>query len=193
MNLRRWLRREPQPHSVRIGDGDTATTVRVVRESRTCWADVESAILAQPQRVVHCLDKAGATLRSIELASDEPDEASAPGRTAPVEVLSSADARDIRLAQLFIEAGDRGAARAVEGLSQAVNALINVVQVCVDQVGAMREEVEASREAAAAAISASQGGDAGKMGQLLQLVAAGQQAAAAAATKKDPPGAKGGE
>lgn len=138
VNLRRWLRRNPQPVSVRCDDDGPVITV--VRESRSCWGDVEDAITTAGARAVHALDKQGRVLRSLQIPMDE-DQVRA--EHAELVAQTGRERELVMLAELLERAGDRGALRATEGLQAAVQALVQVVQICVDRTAAVEAQLAA--------------------------------------------------
>lgn len=170
-NLRRWLRRDPQPVAVRCDEEGTIITV--VRTSRSCWADVESAIEAAGPRVIHALDKNDKVLRSLVIGTDETAENAA---ALAVQVRTDKERELVLLATLLERAGDNGARRATEGLAAAVNALVQVVQICVDRVAHVESQLAQVQE----------DGGKGELGQLATVAGAFIQGKAAAAANGSP-------
>lgn len=142
MNVRRWLRKDPQPVAVKCDS--EGPVISVVRESRSCWGDVEDAITVAGARVVSALSKDGKVLRTLRLSDEDEDEDDGKGPEQPQSDL-------VVMSQLLLEAGDRGALRATEGLTAAVNALVQVLQIAIDRVGHAERQLEETREALMAA------------------------------------------
>ncbi len=175
----RWLRREPHPVRVRIGDGKAAPHVSIPQGQTgpRVWRDACETLLAQQALTIHALDASGGILRSLEIATE--DEADAAPELAAPETAKQSEM--VLMAQLLLEAGDRGAARATDGLTSAVNALIQVVQVCVDRLASVEDALADARDVA------------GQGGQTEQLLGAVVGSALAPRPPATPPTANGKE
>lgn len=125
MNLRSWLRRQPQPARLRC-DGQHV----MVGTGPTRWKDALAAIEAiDPQRV-EALDGAGVVLRACSLREDgDVDGASQDETSGRTEV--------VQLATLISEAHDRGAARHEAAYHKAFEQLTGLVGLIANRLGVM--------------------------------------------------------
>ncbi len=120
MNVTRWLSRTPQPARVRV-DG----TFLNLAPGRNRWSDAAKAIVTLNPRRVEALSDEGALLRVLDWQAkqneaDEDDEPKA--KSAPED-------RDVQLARILVEAGDKGAARVVEAFRGGFDTLMTLVTV----------------------------------------------------------------
>lgn len=76
MSLRAWLRRAPQPTSVRITDVDGAVRDIVVTPGRNCWKNVEQAVTGARAVNVEALDPTMKIIRSQALQYEDDDASS---------------------------------------------------------------------------------------------------------------------
>lgn len=118
MNLRRWLSRTPQPAVVRV-DGQKLN----LAQGRNQWSDAVKAIETLNPRRVEAMAADGSILRVLDWqkAADEPDEDEKP-KAAPED-------RDVQLARILVDAGDKGAARVVEAFRGGFDTLMTLVTV----------------------------------------------------------------
>ena len=71
-SLRSWLRKTPQPHSLRIRTEDgEETIVKLSENARHRWTHAAEAVSNARAVVVTCLDSTGAILRSQELQYED--------------------------------------------------------------------------------------------------------------------------
>jgi hypothetical protein len=81
VSLKSWLRRHPQPHSVRVIDADGNDKALSVVPGRNCWKNLETTIGAIHGATVECLSKDGEVIRATNLDTDD----GAAGTGAPVD------------------------------------------------------------------------------------------------------------
>lgn len=96
---------------------------------------------------IEALDAKGAVLRTLSLLAEGEANVQAQDKLGKPE--DREERLCMRISELLLEAGDRGALRATEGTQHAVSALVQVTQILVDRV--------ASLEGAAAAAAANNG------------------------------------
>jgi len=109
MNLKSWLRRQPQPVKIRAGKA-----VLVIGEGKNKWRDViEQIEHMQPPRL-EALDADGNIIRGVDLES-ESDE---PGSRARAKD-ENGDSELVRLARVISDAHDQGAQRMASAFGDA--------------------------------------------------------------------------
>lgn len=121
MNLKSWLRRQPQPVKVRAGKA-----VLVIGEGKNKWRDViEQIEHMQPPRL-EALDGEGNIIRGVDLESDGDGEPGSKTRGKD----DNSDSELVRLARIISEAHDQGAQRMATAFGNAFQEygqLINVL------------------------------------------------------------------
>lgn len=140
-SLRAWLRRSPQPSSLRFtNEDDEERTLKLAADARNKWKGAEEALNAARAVSVQCIDEEGNVLRAMRL-----DAAGEDG-----EILDAEDAAERRtekaigkerreLAALLDRYGDR-LNEAFERGAQAANTsqeqLISIVQTLSEHLSA---------------------------------------------------------
>jgi hypothetical protein len=132
--LRAWLRKTPQPTSIRVLDvDDNPHEIKLTEDARNRWRVAEEAIYASKARSVQCIDKDGKILRAQTLEVDgdghslDPEEA-IEKRTSKIvanerrELASLIDRYGDRLNEAF-ERGAAAASVSQENLVSLVDAL----------------------------------------------------------------------
>lgn len=191
MNLHSWLRRTPTPSSLRF---DNKKTV-LIGEGKAKWRDALLTIESLQPALVEALDANGNVIRVAQLTQDTETEQEAEDRKK--------SSRDVDLAKIIMEAGDRGAARHADAYSIAFTKMTELVQVLADRMtgleGAWQETLNQLAEAKTSGGGGSEDGSE-MISNVLSLAAAkqasedevrkqvavelGKQAAKSAAKKK---------
>jgi hypothetical protein len=181
MNYRSWLRKQPAPVVVAIGD----KKLNVAGESRTKWADIEASLLAiaRDGDTISALDADGVILRSVVFDSERADEEPAP-TNASATGEANADFM-VLLAQKLNEAHDAGAKRHADAYVASFNVLASLVEMSIDRLSkaetmyakmvqitarAQADSILAQAEAQAA-VTAAQNDSAGGFGSVLAPLA----------------------
>jgi hypothetical protein len=134
-SLRSWLRRQPQPHSVRIvTEDDEVRPIKLSSDARNRWKGAEEAILNSKAVVVECLDEEGAIIRSLNLGDSEEGGAdSADAAERRVEKNAAKHYKELgflfdRYADRLNEAFERGAQAANVGQDNLVQIVATMSQ-----------------------------------------------------------------
>ena len=154
MNYRSWLRKQPAPVVVQIGE----KKLTVAGESRTKWADIESSLLAiaRDGDTISALDADGVILRSVVFDSERAEEEPAP-TTASATGEANADFM-VLLAQKLNDAHDAGAKRHSEAYIASFNTMASLVEMMIDRMSRTEQmyanALKANAQAQAASILA---------------------------------------
>jgi hypothetical protein len=152
-DLRSWLKRSPQPSRLTVDGREVA-----VGSGRGRWRDAEETIRELGGQVVQALDAEGRIIRAATLLDDDaPAEtpANEPARPAP----PVSDNPQIAIAQLVLEATDRGAARHAEAYERAFNSMTRLVELIADRLTNVEAALQEQLDARAEAAEQSSGGD----------------------------------
>lgn len=134
VNLRSWLRRNPQPASVRV-DGRSIPMGTGARR----WADVEATILAVGGSSLEALDASGQLLRATQLDGECADTSATPGQpraSAPVSTLDQGALLG-QFAQLLSAAYQQGASATRESYALAFTENTNLVKLLANRLGSL--------------------------------------------------------
>jgi len=148
VNVKSWLRRLPQPASIRL---DKKQIVRV-GEGKNKWRDVYDVILTTQPRILEALDSEGSIIRVTELAAEE-DETP--------ETTSKGSGPNTELAQLgsiMKECFESGARQNREFFETIVSKYATLAEQVINRNQQLEGAVERTWEEKAAQI-ASGGGD----------------------------------
>jgi len=128
-----WLRRKPVPASLRL---DGKKTV-LIGDGPKRWRDAIAAIEALGPSMIEAQSADGHVLRvtQIEAPDDDDDDDDAEPVTPGPSVADAQRSRDIELASIIMEAGDRGARRHAEAYTLAFARQTELVQMLVDRLG----------------------------------------------------------
>jgi hypothetical protein len=126
-NIKSWLRRSPQPASIRIVSGGESRQIAIPHADPRKWAIVEETINAADPEVVEALDAGGAIIRGLERKPAEDDEDET-GETASEAKADLAIARRAvakasmldKYGQRLNEAYEKGAHAGAQGSEQVV-------------------------------------------------------------------------
>ena len=173
MNVRRWLRRDPRPTTIRADGRDIA-----VPTSGNVWASLEETIASLAPSRLEALDARGAVLRATVLEHDQADEPVNESRPA-----SSGSPDLFALARIISDAHDAGAKRHADAYGLAFAENTKLVQLLAQRLSgletawstAMRQVAEAQQEVALASAQ-----DSGSMGEVVAMFAQAATAGKAA-------------
>ena len=126
-SLSRWLKKAPQPTSVRYTtDDDEERVLEITGPSSRRWKETAEALESLKARRVECLDKDGKVLRVTSLGDPEMgDSAERESKATAKENASLAlvlDAQGRRISEAYM-AGAEAASRGQDNLVQVVNIL----------------------------------------------------------------------
>jgi hypothetical protein len=156
-SLRRWLRRSPQPHKLRVDGRDLA-----VATGANQWAVTEESVVAMAPSKIEALDASGLVLRALALDKGEDEDAS-----TPVDKPRGAESDLVTLGRLLNEAADNAAKRHENAYRLAFEENTKLVGTLVDRLGgletawqkAMGIAARAQADAMAAQAMSGEGGD----------------------------------
>lgn len=180
MNLRSWLRREPQP-------------VRVIADTRTIqvpagprkWAELEETIVSIGATKVEAIGADGSLLRVVNLETEESSSGGgAIGRG------TSGLSEMAQLATIIAEASDRAAQRHADAYRLAFEENTKLVGLLAERLGSLESSWMRTLDQLAEARQQGQS-DNGEIQALIATALAGQAAAAAAPPKAPIPIEKG--
>lgn len=176
MNIRSWLRRKPQPHSLRV-DGRAVAIGTGARK----WGDLLDTLDTLGGARCEALDSSGTVLRACDLGSDEaPGAPDVSRETAGVGPLNDLGAL-VTMSRLLSEHADQAAARHESAYRYGFDTLTSIVSMLAARLtaieGAWHKTLVASAEAAAAAAEGS--GGSSEILALLAPMMSGAKAAAA--------------
>lgn len=167
MNLKSWLRRVPQPHSLRLDD----KKVLRISEGKNKWRDILDAVALEQPVKVEALDTDGNVIRVTQLADpeDKQDEA---GAAKPKSELAE-------LGALIAGAYKSGAEQHAAAFQLAFAENTKLVQVLAERLGGLEKAWQTTLEQRAAEYMQQGGGSGegidglmnGPMGPLLQALA----------------------
>ena len=179
-SLKRWLRKNPQPTSLRIVDADDNARTIALKPGRNCWKDAEASVFAARAVTVEALDDKGNILRATDLEREGDD--GEPAETAVEMRTDKAIQKDRReLAAVLDRYGDRlneafnnGAMAAntshetlvglVETLTAHLSqAIVNLHAISVQYAKTVQEQAGAGGDANEELLKAVLGGAAAKM------------------------------
>ena len=179
MNVRAWLRKQPQPHSVKCDD-----RVLAVPDGTRKWAELEATVLAVGGRKLEAIGKTGETLRVCELDDEETGEV--------VDSLTSAAAASakeqelVTLARILADTADRAAQRHAQAYELSFTHLVQLVQILAARLGGLetswQQAMVAAAEARAEAVQAQGGEEQAAFGLLASMMPGAKPAAAAKPT-----------
>ena len=157
MNVRAWLRKQPQPHSVKCDD-----RVLAVPDGTRKWAELEATVLAVGGRKLEAIGKTGETLRVCELDDEENGEV--------VDSLTSAAAASAKEQEYEL----------------SFTHLVQLVQILAARLGGLetswQQAMVAAAEARAEAVQAQGGEEQAAFGLLASMMPGAKPAAAAKPT-----------
>jgi hypothetical protein len=168
--LRSWLRRQPVPVALRL---DGKQKLLIGANSHTKWKDAQAALEEYAPRMIEALDDAGNVLRvRVVEQDDEPVDDSSAASAARM----ANENRDIQLANVIMEAGDRGARRHGEAYALAFEKMYGLVEVLSQRLGgletAWQETLnQRAEDLVARAAENPDGADANLIGKVLELAA----------------------
>lgn len=173
MNIRAWLRKQPQPFKLRVDSKDVA-----LPEGKWKWADAERTIGAMNGSKVECLDNAGGVLRACVLGDDGETE-DTKAASSPKESELVLIARELRIA------ADEASQRHEAAYRYAFDAIVSMFTAQSGRLASL----ETAWQKMVLAAAAPQGEDAGLLETLLGGVVQGRaeraaEAAAASNGKK---------
>jgi hypothetical protein len=161
ISLHSWLRRPPTPVSLRL-DGKKSI---IIGDGKTKWKDALDAIEAMSPGLIEALNADGHVLRVTQLEQEN----EAPAGMAPLDPGSS-NSRDVEIARLLLEAGDRAAARHEAAYLLGFNKLAELVTSVMQRNSDVEKAWQDQQRQLVEAASGNGGDEAGGMiGQLLQL------------------------
>lgn len=150
---------------------DSKKTV-LISDGKNKWREALNSIEQLRPSQIELLNDEGNLLRVTQVkgdpdASDDDDDGLRKGKGSH---------RDVEMARIVMEAGDRGAARNADAYGLAFDKMVELVQVLADRLTGMENAWVETLNARAAEVAAAGSGDPGDqaVGQLLTL-AAGQQ------------------
>lgn len=164
MNVRSWLRRVPQPSSLRC---DGKKTIQV-GQGKNKWRDAVQTLEALQPSLVEALNEDGAVIRVAHL-NDDDDQGDA---KAPLP--SEGQSEQAQLAALILEATDRGAQRHADAYALAFGKMTDLVGILANRLQGLEVAWQKTLEARAADLAAAAPADqaeAGIAGLLASVVA----------------------
>lgn len=172
VHLHSWLRRIPVPDKLRL-DGKHLFKVG---DGPKRWREALDYIESVSPSRIECLNADGDVTRTTAIEVEKPadDESDA----------KPAKGRDVELARIIMEAGDRGAARHAEAYAMSFGKMTELVQILADRMTGLENAWQDTLERRADELNKAPQGDdddaAGAMvGNLIQLAAARQNQPAA--------------
>jgi hypothetical protein len=128
MNLRAWIKRTPEAHSVRCSSSDGEVQVVVIApRSHTKYADAERAILALNPERVEALDGGGSIIRVVDLrAEGEEDEPLAAPKSSRADEFAA-------LMTIACTAADKAAQRHAEAYRVAFEQMAAITKSVSDR------------------------------------------------------------
>lgn len=180
MNLRSWLRREPQPARV-VAD---TRTIQVPSGPRK-WAELEETIISIGATKVEAIDREGNLLRVVNLETEESTSGAAMGKP------SGALSEMAQMAQIIAEAGDRAALRHADAYRLAFEENTKLVGLLADRLGSLETAWMRTLDQLAEARQSQQEQGSGEVQALIAAALAGQAQGAAAPPKPPIPIEKG--
>lgn len=167
MNLKSWLRRVPQPHSLRLDD---KKTLRIGENGKNKWRDVLDAVALEQPSKVEALDADGNVIRVTQLADPEDKGEEESDAKRPKSELAE-------LGALIGKAYADGAAAHAKAYELAFGENTKLVGLLAERLGGLEKAWQSTLEQRAAELGAAAGGDGidglmnGPMGPLLQALA----------------------
>lgn len=168
MNLKSWLRRVPQPHTLRLDD----KKVLRISEGKNKWRDILDAVALEQPAKVEALDEAGNVIRVTQLADPEDKASEEAGGARPKSELAE-------LGALIAGAYRAGAEQHAAAFQLAFAENTKLVQVLAERLGGLEKAWQTTLEQRAAEYMQQGGGGGegidglmnGPMGPLLQALA----------------------
>ena len=180
MNIRSWLRRNPQPTTVRCDE----RVVQVPPEGARKWADLEATILTLNPTQLVALDASGNVLRACELAGDGEVDA----LDAVDQKMSEREREVTTIARIIADSSDRAAQRHAAAYEASFTHMVNLVSIIAARLTGMenawQQAMQAAAEARAEAASAGSAEEQMAVGLLTNMMNPG---GAAKPAKKEPP------
>lgn len=103
--FRQWLRRQPQPHRLRL-DGDEKRVIKVTSHASR-WAEAEKTVLSYNPQMVEALSGSGEVIRAINLREPEEERETPQKENWP-------DNEQAQLGMVITASNDRAVSRHVE-------------------------------------------------------------------------------
>ena len=163
MNLKSWLRRVPQPHSLRLDD----KKVLRISEGKNKWRDILDAVALEQPGKVEALDTDGNVIRVTQLADPDDKPGEEPGGPKPKSELAE-------LGALIAGAYRAGAEQHAAAFQMAFTENTKLVQVLAERLGGLEKAWQSTLEQRAAELGANAGEGgidglmSGPLGPLLQ-------------------------
>jgi hypothetical protein len=174
VNLSSWVRRVPIPDKLRLDGKHLFKVGNGPKKWREALDYIESVHPSQ----VECLNAEGEVTRTTKVDFGETEDESD-------EKKSKGSSRDIELANIIMEAGDRGARRHAEAYGVAFTKMTDLVGIIAERLTGIENAWQETLENRAAALQSTEEPEsqdpAGAMvGQLINMAAAKQQREGAA-------------
>lgn len=148
MNVKSWLRRVPQPTTLRL---DRKKVLRI-GEGKTKWRDVLDAIELEQPSILEALDSDGAVIRITELAAAE-EKSAEPGKDEkPQSELA-------QLGRMLLDAYRAGADQHAKAYELAFAENTKLVGVLADRLGGLETAWQQTLERRADELLTRGGGD----------------------------------
>jgi hypothetical protein len=161
IDLRRWLRRQPQPAKLRVDGRDVA-----IPTERSPWAALEATVLAMEASKVEAFAADGTVIRVVRLDGDDDDvepadEVTAVGSPQMLDVVA--------MSKLLAEAHKEGYA----ALNRANEENTRLVGLVLERLSGVEHAYAATLKQLAEA-QASEAGGGGGMGEIVSALVQGQ-------------------
>jgi hypothetical protein len=129
MRLRTWLKKQPQPFSVRVVVGTETRDVAVDHSDQRKWARTEETVISMGASKIEALRKDGQTLRALdlEIVKEKEEAAAAAGKPIPTDESELA-----QLARVINEAHDNAARRHEGAYLQGYGMLVELTKKSID-------------------------------------------------------------
>jgi hypothetical protein len=168
--LRNWLRRVPTPVALRL---DGKQKVLIGSNPHTRWKDVQAVIEQAEPELIEALDPENNVLRVkvITREDDTPDDSQAAAAARMRD-----ENRDVQMANIILEAGDRGARRHGEAYALAFEKMYGLVELLSQRLGGLEQAWQETlnqraEDLVARAAENPDGADANLIGKVLELAA----------------------
>lgn len=175
--LAAWLRKIPMPSKVRV-DGKSVLSVGT---GKSRWKDIIDSVVHQGGQSIEALNSDGEVLRTTTIEIEaSPEE---------VQATKKSESRDVELARIIMEAGDRGASRHAEAYAVAFAEMTGLVRIVSDRMAGLETAWQTTLENRAAEMlrpTEGENGDeaGGLIAKVVELAMARQQRTTAAAVVK---------
>jgi len=111
MNIRSWLRRDPQPTTIRVQSATDGTKTLALVDGGRKWSDAERNVLALDPVRIEALNKDGEVLRAHDFGSAGADEKEERDESLTLSGEVGENKQLVLMARLLHEAHESGSAR----------------------------------------------------------------------------------